>query len=475
MLRLQTTVGANLQEMDKLMRRAEEFVNDRPEVDRAFVVVGGFGGSGVNTGIMFLTLVPPGDREMTQAEFAALLRKELNAIPGLRTVVQDLSQSGFTASRGFPVEFSVRGSDWNQLIAIAGDLRRKLVESGAVVDLDTDYQVGMPELQIVPDRSRAADLGVSVSDIASTVNALVGGIRVGKYSTGGRRVDVRLRLLSTQRSRPEDLARLHVKSGAGQLIPLSTLVGMDEKPVLQTITRRDRERAIGVFGNVAPGHAQGEVLELVEKLGRDLPPGYHVVPGGSSVAFRDSMSGLVFALLLGLIVAYMVLASQFNSFAHPFSVLSILPLAFTGAAIGLWVASATVNVFSMIGVLLLMGIVKKNSIMLVDYANLMKKEGHDEVAAMRIAGPRRLRPILMTSVTTMMSAVPAALALGPGSETRAPMAAAVLGGLIVSTALSLLVVPAFYVLLEQLKGWVAARFTRSPEPSHEDERRRDLA
>ncbi len=464
MLRLQTAVGSSLDETDTLFKRAEAIVNSKPELDRAFVVVGGFRGDGVNSGIMFLTLVPPRERKLTQNEFGAVLRKELNSIPGLRVVVQDLSQTGFTAQRGFPVELSVRGPDWDQLVAISSDLRRKLTESGAVVDLDTDYQVGMPELQIVPDRAHAADLGVSVVDIASSINALIGGIRVGKYSTGGRRVDVRLRLLSEQRSRPEDLDRLYVRNSAKQLIPLSTLVTRKERPVLQTITRRDRERAIGVFGNVAAGHSQGEVLEMVEKLSRDLPPGYHVVPGGASVAFKESMTGLIFALFLGIGVAYMVLASQFNSFLHPLAVLSILPLAFAGAAFGLWSTGATVNIFSMIGILLLMGIVKKNSIILVDYANIMRREGHDPVAAMRLAGPRRLRPILMTSVTTMMSAVPAALALGPGSETRGPMAAAVLGGLIVSTGLSLLVVPAFYVLLERIK---AALGFGAVEPEHQ--------
>ncbi len=180
----------------------------------------------------------------------------------MQVIVQDLSQRGFTASRGFPVEFSVRGPDWDRLIELSESMGDKLRESGLVVDLDTDYQVGMPELRIIPDRARAADLGVSVDEVATAINAMVGGVRVGKYNAGGRRVDVRMRLLADQRTRPEDLSRLHVRGRGGELVPLSSLVTLEERPALQAITRKDRERAISIFGNVAPGHAQDEALAL---------------------------------------------------------------------------------------------------------------------------------------------------------------------------------------------------------------------
>lgn len=451
MLRMQTAVGSNLAETDALLKKAETYVNNRPEVARAFMVVGGFGGGGVNSGVMFVTMKPKGERPVTQAEFAGMLRKELNSYPGLRTVVQDLSQAGFTAQRGFPVEFSVRGADWEKLVEITDRIKGELTASGAVVDLDTDYQLGMPELSIMPDRARAADLGVSVEEIATTLNALVGGVRVGKYSAGGRRMDVRMRLLAEQRTRPEDLAKLQVRSATGELIPLSAMVTSAEHPALQQITRRDRERAITVFGNVAPGRSQDEALSIVERLGKEAPAGYRVVLGGASVAFRESMGGLVFALILGIIVAYMVLASQFNSFMHPVTVLTILPLSLAGAAFGLLFAGKTLNIFSMIGILLLMGIVKKNSIILVDYANEIKNQGVSALEAMQRAGPIRLRPILMTSVATLMAAIPPAFGMGEGSEVRAPMAIAVIGGLTLSTGLSLLVVPAFYVIADRLK------------------------
>lgn len=466
MIRLQTAVGSDLTETDRAFQRAEKFFASRPEVERIFAVVGGFGGGQVNSGVIFTTLKPPGKRKLTQTEFMGVIRKELNAIPGLKAVVQDLSQQGFTAQRGFPVEFSVRGPEWNQLVEESIRIREKLGSTGLVVDLDTDYQVGMPELRITPDRARCADLGVSIEDVATTINSLVGGVRTGKYSAGGRRIDVRLRLLASQRTRPEDLSRLRMRSKSGELIPLSSLVREEERPALQAIYRRDRERAITIFGNIAPGHSQDEALNYVSTLGSDLPSGYRVVLGGASVAFKESMGALVFALVLGILVAYMVLASQFNSFIHPVTVLMVLPLSVAGAAFALLLAGKTVNIFSMIGLLLLMGIAKKNSIILVDYAQQNQATGMDARAAMLTAGPVRLRPILMTTLATIMAALPPALSLGAGGETRGPMAIAVIGGMFVSTLLSLIVVPAFYVVADDGKTWLRRRIdSRKLQPA----------
>jgi multidrug efflux pump subunit AcrB len=236
------------------------------------------------------------------------------------------------------------------------------------------------------------------------------------------------------------------------------VVTQEERPALQSITRKDRERAISIVANVAPGYAQGQVLELVQRLGQELPDGYHVKLQGSSVTYSESFGGLFFALFLGIAVAYMVLASQFNSFLHPVTVLTILPLSLVGAAIALWISGNTLNIFSMIGLLLLMGIVKKNSIILVDFANQTREAQEGSATqAMLEAAPTRLRPILMTSIATMMAAIPAALALGDGSEVRAPMAIAVLGGLVVSTLLSLFVVPSFYVMADGIKRRLGPR------------------
>jgi len=449
MLRIQTAVGSSLDETDGLVKKVEDWLEAQPEVTRIFGSIGGgFGGGGINSAMLYVTMVPPGERKRSMDEFTAVIRRELNKIPGIRVVIQDLSQQGFTAQRGFPIEFSLRGPEWNLLVERSQEIMRVLSASGLLIDLDSDYRLGMPELQVIPNRARATDIGISIDDVAVTLNALVGGVRVGKYSSGGRRIDVRMKLLASQRSRPEDIAQLQLRAQDGKLVPLSSVVTYLERPALQTITRRDRERAITFFANVAPGHAQQEVLQAVEKLGTKLPVGYRIVLGGASVAFRESFSSLFFALWMGIVIAYMILAAQFNSYIHPVTVLTILPLSIAGAAFALLIMGQSLNVFSMIGLLLLMGIVKKNSIILVDYANHFKETGSSAREAMEKAGPIRLRPILMTAIATLMAAIPPALGIGPGSEIRMPMAIAVIGGLTLSTLLSLVVVPAFYVVTD---------------------------
>ncbi len=446
-VRLTTAVGTTLDETDAFVRRAEAYLEKRPEVESVMANVSPGGAS------LSVTMVPAAERRVTQNEFAAVLRKELGGYPGLRVSVQDLSQQGFGGSKGWPVQFSVRGGDWTTLVGVAMKMKAEAAASGSIVDTDSDYALGAPELVVTPDRGRATDVGVSINDIANTVSALVGGVVVGQYSNEGRRMDIRARLVQSQRTRPEDLAALRLRSTSGVLVPLSSVVQMKSQAELQEINHADRERAITITGNVAPGRAQSDSLAFVQELAANAPPGYRVVLGGQSSQFGDAMTSLLFALVVGILVAYMVLASQFNSFLHPVTVLTILPLSVAGAIFALLLAGKTLNIFSMIGLLLLMGIVKKNSIILVDYANeVREKEGLDATEAMLRAGPVRLRPILMTAVATMMAAVPSALGMGPGAETRGPMADAVIGGLVLSTLLSLLVVPAFYVVADRLRG-----------------------
>ncbi|MEI7892385.1 MAG: efflux RND transporter permease subunit [Myxococcales bacterium] len=446
LVRITAPTGSDVTEADRVARKAETVLYGLKEVDSVL--------TGVSPGSANLTvnLVPPGARTMTQQQFAAVLRSKLT-VPGARVSIQDPSQQGIGASKGFPIEVSVRGPDWATLIKQALRVREELVKSGIATDVDTDYQVGLSQVVIEPDRARTADLGVSIQDLATTVNALVGGTLVGKYSSGGRRLDVRLRMLLAQRLRPEDIGSIFVRTNLGHMVPISTMVDVQERPVLQSISHVDRERAISVVGNVAAGHYQSEALALVEAMGKDFPPGYRAILGGQSSEFQTSVRSLLFALVFGIAVAYMILAAQFDSFLHPVTVLTILPLSVAGAFVGLWAGGKTLSIYSMIGILLLMGITKKNSIILVDYTNSARSEkalnAHD---ALLEAGPIRLRPILMTTAATMMAAVPSALGLGAGSETRGPMALAVLGGLAVSTVLSLLVVPAFYLVADRIKA-----------------------
>jgi hydrophobe/amphiphile efflux-1 (HAE1) family protein len=461
-VRVQTETGTSLAAATPLLERAEKLLAARPEVARVLTTLSGSQGS------MTLTLVPPAERKLSALALSAELRRELSSIAGIRASVQDPSQQGFGAQRGSPIDFSVRGPDWDTLVASAMKLKAELEQSGVATDVNTDYQIGAPEVQITPDRRRASEIGVSISELGDTVSALIGGNVVGKYSTGGRRIDMRMRLLAPQRSRPEDIGQIRVRGQNGSMVPISLVVSQKEAAVLQAINRVDRERAIGISGNVAPGHAQAEAMAKVNELAKTLPLGYRAVAGGQASQLTETTSGLLFALGIGILVAYMVLASQFNSFLHPVTVLTILPLALSGAVMGLLVTGKSLNVFSMIGILLLMGIVKKNSILLVEYANqIREQENLDAVHAMCRAGPLRLRPILMTTVATMAAAVPPVLGIGPGTEMRSPMAAAVLGGLALSTLLSLLVVPAFYVVADRIKsrfGFRSAELAASAAP-----------
>jgi hydrophobe/amphiphile efflux-1 (HAE1) family protein len=454
---LTTTVGADLAETDRLTGQAEAMLAKHDEITGVQTTVS------IGSARLQVTLVDPKHRAMSQQDLQNTLRRELSRIAGVRVNVQDLSQQGFAGGRaGPPIEFTIRGADWPTLIKLSGQMQTELEQSGVAVDVKSDYMLGPNELAIAPDRPAASDLNVNVSDIATTITALIGGTTIGQYSTAGRRMNIEMRLLASQRTRPEDLQLLAVRSTTQVLVPLSQVTTHAELPELQQINHDNRQRAVRITANVAPGKAQSDALVFINgPLQQHIPAGYAIVLSGQSSQFGDSMASLLFALIIGIAVAYMVLASQFNSFLHPVTVLTILPLSLAGAMVALYITGKTLNVFSMIGLLLLMGIVKKNSIILVDYANEVR--AHDKVdarEAMRRAGPVRLRPILMTAVATLMAAVPSALGLGPGAETRGPMADAIIGGLALSTVLSLFVVPAFYVLADWFKQRIARR--RSP-------------
>jgi hydrophobe/amphiphile efflux-1 (HAE1) family protein len=447
MMRVITPVGSSIDYTDGIMRRIEDILKRNRDI-KSYLAIAGAGD--LNSGIMFIALKPRKERIPTQQEIMNSMRPQTNVFPGTRVIFQDFSQSGLAASRGFPVEFTVRGPDWSNLAAAANQVMEGMKNSGDMVDVDTDYNVGLPEVKVVPDRTKALANDVDIQSVARVVNGLIGGERVARYKDKGRRYDVRMRLLQDKRTRPEDIGKLYVRNRKGALVPMSEVCSIRVEPTLQSITRKQRERAVTVFANPAPGRSQQQALETVERLAKELPEGYRVVFSGSAQAYRESILSLIFAMVLGLIIAYMVLGSQFNSFIHPFTVLLALPFSVTGAFIALYLAGQTINIFSLIGIILLLGIVKKNSILLVDYTNQMRERGMACDDALRHACPVRLRPILMTTFTMIAGSLPAAIVLGPGGELRAPMSIAVIGGLIVSTMLTLLVVPCFYSVTDQV-------------------------
>lgn len=454
-INVETPVGSSVEYTNTMLLKCEEILKSTPEIARYFAAVGAGGAErGVNKAIMFVTMNPKEEREKSQQEVIAELRGKLNAIPGMRAIPFDLSQSGFTAQRGFPVEFAVRGPDLAKLNEYSDEIMRRMRSIPGVVDIDTDFELGMPEVQVVPDRKKAADLGVDMASIGRTVGALIGGADIAKFKDRGKRYDVRLRLISQQRETPADIGKILVRNNRRDLVPLRDVAEITERPSLQIISRKDRQRAISVFANLLPGTDQQAVLTQVQQVAEDvLPEGYRISFSGSSQTFRESFGSLLFALMFGILIAYMVLGSQFNHFIHPVTVLVALPFSFMGATIALPLTGQTLNIYSMIGLILLMGLVKKNSIILVDFTNQIRNSGKERTAALLEACPVRLRPILMTSMSTIVGALPACLALGPGAESRLPMGIAVVGGMILSTLLTLLVVPSVYTILDDASAF----------------------
>lgn len=457
-VRSQTPEGTSLDVTDEKMKILEKMVADRPEVTRYFSSIGGFGGGDVNTAMTFVTFAPLTERKpdpatgkvLTQQQLAEVLRKEFTKIEGLEARVQDPSLGGFGGGgRNYPVDFSIRGPDWDKLSELTLKMKEEMTKAGPLVDVDSNYRGGMPEIQVVPDRLKAKEYGVSLLEINKTINALVGGTIAGKYSRDGRRYDIRLRLEPEERSAADDIKKLNVRNNRGELVPLGKIVKLTETSSLQTISRENRERSLGVYSNIKLGASQSDAIAKVKEIGaKILPTGYYLVEGGSSQTYAESFQSLIFALILGLVISYMVLASQFNSYADPVTVLMALPFSVSGAFIFLLIGGQSLNIYSMIGLILLMGIVKKNSILLVDFTNQVRDtSGKDIHAALVEACPIRLRPILMTSIATIAGAIPPALAIGPGAETRIPMSLAVIGGVLVSTVLTLFVVPCVYSLI----------------------------
>jgi HAE1 family hydrophobic/amphiphilic exporter-1 len=455
MARVSMPVGTSLKYTDEQTKKAEEWLLKQPEIQGLYVAVGGFSGgaSDAHTAIMFVTLKPKKERSVSQQDFMERARTELKKIENAKFSLQDLSARGFGGrGRGYAIEFSVLGPNWEKLAGQAQAIMKEMEDSGQFVDLDSNYLVGLPEIQMRPDRIRAALHGVSIRSIGKTVNSLIGGEKVGQYAQDGRRYDVRLQVEKTMDPKA-GLDRLLIANSQGNLISISEVVNKVDGKSLQSISRENRQRSITVYANlpktVSADLGMKKVREISQKI---LEPGYMIGESGSSKNMSESFSGLGFALVMGLLVAYMVLASQFKSFIDPVTVLMALPFSISGAFFALLLTSQSFNIYSMIGILLLMGIVKKNSILLVEFTNVVRERNHGTALGSLIeACPIRLRPILMTSIATMAGALPSALAWGEGAEAFRPMAVTIIGGVFVSTVLTLIVIPCFYLIVDRFR------------------------
>jgi HAE1 family hydrophobic/amphiphilic exporter-1 len=456
-VRLEAPIDYSVEKADELFRPAEEILRKMPEVRAVFYRLG-IGGS-VNRAILMTSLIPKGERKKTQMDLKKEIRQKLRQFPGLKVSAEDFSMIG-GGQRQVPIQYSIRGPDLAAIQTYAKQIAGEFAKSPGVVDVDTSLEMGKPELKVYIDRDKAADLGVDIATIAEAINILISGeADVTKYKdeSRGKRYDLRIRLNPEERSNPDDLGRLYVRSRDGRLVELRNLVRIQEGGGPSVINRVDRQRSISLFANlerIPLGQAMGDLNSIA---GRILPSDYIPKYRGQADTMAESFGYLLFAIVLGVIMAYMVLAAQFESFVHPFTVLLAMPLSFIGAFGALLLTGNTLSIFSFIGLILLMGLVKKNAILLVDYTNVLRARGVPRREAILQAGPVRLRPILMTTFAMVFGMLPVAFGVGEGSETRAPMGIAVIGGLLTSLFLTLVVVPAAYDLFDDWQGFFARR------------------
>ena len=453
----ETPVESSLARTDEKQQRLEGIVAAVPEVRGFFSAVGLFGGT--NSGLMFVRLVEPGDRDRSQREVMDALRGRLNAVPGVRAFVSPLGSAFTEGGDSEPFQYVIQGPELAELDGYANTLMSRLDEEvPGLVGTRTDMRLQKPEVRVEVDREKAAGLGVDVGAVANVINVLIGGREATIYKEGGHRYDVRVRLDETQRNQPLDIARLATRTSGGELVRLGNVVSLKEGTGINVINRRDRQRAIKIVGNLEEGTSLGEAVGAADRISEEiLPEEYSTAVTGASETFQRTFASLLFALMLATVITYMLLASQFESLVHPFTILMAVPLAAIGALGLLLVTGMSLNLYSFIGLILLIGLVVKNSILLVDYTNQLRERGRDREAALKEAGPVRLRPILMTSLTVIFGVTPIALGVSEGAELRQPMAIAVIGGLTTSTLLTLLVIPTIYSLLDDGVVWLRER------------------
>jgi HAE1 family hydrophobic/amphiphilic exporter-1 len=462
----ETPPGTTLEATTEFLTMNEKYLLAQPEIEGIFEAVGIGGRDGVgrpNTGMMFATLKPQKERERTVQQIIKDARAVLEVIPGEKIKLMD--PSSMQGGGGAQFEVQLRGNlGLHELDELADRFIASLRLRGGFVDLDKSLKLGLPEVRVIPDREKAAELGVDASTVAQVVQMMVGGLDVGIFKEGGSRFDIRMRLERKDRDTPQEIEQLYVRGSDGKLAELRNLVRIETGAAPSAITRSNRQRSVTVTGNL-DGKTLGTAIEDAYAVGKDmLPEDVTISLSGSAQSMKDSARQFGFAIMLGLLVIYMVLAAQFESFIHPISVMLAVPFAMVGAWLGLFATGNTINLFSMIGILLLFGLVTKNSILLVDYANQLRAEGLDKVAAMRKAAPIRMRPVLMTAIAMIFGVLPAALGIGPGAETRAPMAIATAAGMTSSTLLTLLIVPVFYLKLDDGVEALRRLLRRGPTP-----------
>ncbi|PYO94387.1 MAG: multidrug transporter AcrB [Gemmatimonadetes bacterium] len=450
--------GASLPYTDSYVRQVEGILGHTPGVRGYFTIVGGFAG-GVNSAFVGVIMEDWGKRPPVARTIGGLF-PQLMGIPGVLAFPYAPGAIGFAQ----PIQFVVQNPDFAKLTEIMGPFVGRVSQIKGLANVQTDLFVNKPELRVTFDRDRAEDLGVPVRDVASALQTFLGGRRVSTFTRNDKLYYVMVQLDPRDRATPSDMRGIYLRGKNSQLVQLDALANVQEGVGARQINHFNRIPAFTLSASLMPGLAQGEALDSIDAVAKQLlPPGTTTALSGESREYKESGSAIYFAFVIALIVVFMVLASQFESLLHPWTVLLAVPLAVTGALATLKFAAlihrsgATMNLYSQIGMILLIGLVCKNSILLVEYTNQLREKGLDVIDAVLEAGRIRLRPILMTSVATIMGAVPVAWGVGAGSASRKPLGYAIVGGVFFSTALTLFVVPVAYVVFDSMVHRVRER------------------
>jgi HAE1 family hydrophobic/amphiphilic exporter-1 len=446
---VKTPLGSSIDYGHKRMREIEDVLLSHPEIATVYATMGLGRTAQVTTGVIYVNMVDESDRDLKQYELVPIVRAELAEIPGVLAFPSAFSIAG--DARGEALSFALKGPDLEGVASLAREVRDRLSEDPEMGNVDLDLNLELPQTRFEVDRELAAEFGLSTRDIAEAANVLVGGLDIAKYSDqpgDGERYDIRLKAAGGVTL--TDMSKVYLRSPERALVRLDTVASFTETLGPAVISRLDRQYAAYFYSD--PTVSLGEAVDRLNVIAEEiLPPGYAIQMLGRAEQLSDTSSSMAFAFGLALILVYMVLASQFNSYSQPLIIMVAQPLAIIGGVAALNLFDHTLNVFSMTGLVLLMGLVAKNSILLVDIANQLRERGMPVDQALLEACPRRLRPILMTSFTIIFAMMVPALGLGAGVELSAPLAVAVVGGMVSSTLLTLIVVPAVYSLVENAR------------------------
>lgn len=444
--------GTSFNYMSNVTDRISQFLYDSvPERDFVFARVGGGGGnSGTNSAQPRIGLTPPGERNRSQSEIANELQKKLRRFNDARIfAVQEQTISVGSSSRsGLPVQFVLQNQDLNKLKEIIPKFLEEARKDKTFSNVDVNLKFNKPEVQLTIDRMKARDLGLSSSDVISAAQAAFSGGRMAYFIMNGFQYQVIAQVERTDRDKPNDIEKLYVRSSTGENIPLDAVIKLEESSNPATLYHFNRYKAATISASLAEGETIGDGIKAMQAIAdKLLDPSYQTALSGASRDYAESSSNIMFAFGLALIFIYLVLAAQFESFLDPFTIMLTVPLALAGALISLAIFGQTLNIFSEIGMIMLIGLVTKNGILIVEFANQKRELGLPRMQAVVEAAQQRLRPILMTSLATSLGALPIALSLGAASTSRIPLGIVIVGGIIFSLILTLFVIPAVYTFI----------------------------